>query len=117
MVVRAQRPRHQHATRLLPRVALEEGEEEEEALLGRAHDEALLQRRHRRVRVAVVDADVRGHARDRQLGEVLDLLRLRRGEERRLPHLGQQLDDLEEGKEGEEARGQGRGVATNVEWV
>jgi hypothetical protein len=78
---------------LVLEVLLEEGVEQQEALLGRAHDVPLLEGLHRRADVVVADADVLGRAGDGELGEVLDLLGLRRGEEGRLALLGQVADD------------------------
>ncbi|TKW56812.1 hypothetical protein CTA1_6381 [Colletotrichum tanaceti] len=80
---------------LLLEVALEEREEQQEALVGVADDVPLLQVLDSAVQLLLVDVDVQRARPQRDAGEILDLCRLRGREEHRLAVvLGQDLDDL-----------------------
>ena len=80
---------------LLPEVALEEGEQKQEALVRVADDVALLEAFDGAVLLPVVDVDVQRARPQRDAREVLDLGRLRGREQHGLPLvLGQDLDDL-----------------------
>mmetsp|Transcript_59862 Transcript_59862/g.120159 ORF Transcript_59862/g.120159 Transcript_59862/m.120159 type:complete len:337 (+) Transcript_59862:174-1184(+) len=75
-------------------VPLQKSEEQQEAFRRGAHDVALLQTPHRRLRFVVVHPHVHGLALDAEAGQVLHFLGLRRAEEHRLPLFGEELDDL-----------------------
>ena len=76
-------------------VALEEGEQQQEALVGLAQHIPLLQALDRAVLLPVVHVDVQRARAQRDARQVLDLGRLRRREQHRLPLvLGQDLHDL-----------------------
>eukprot|EP00754_Rhynchopus_humris_P036648 Rhum_TRINITY_DN18739_c0_g1::Rhum_TRINITY_DN18739_c0_g1_i1::g.168338::m.168338 len=80
------------ALALLP---LQERVEQQEPHVGRTHDEALLEVvRRRRLVVLRLHGDVDGRLRERYPDKVLDLGRLRRGEEHSETLLRQQLQDL-----------------------
>mmetsp|Transcript_21272 Transcript_21272/g.72049 ORF Transcript_21272/g.72049 Transcript_21272/m.72049 type:complete len:255 (-) Transcript_21272:890-1654(-) len=74
-------------------VPFQERKEEAEAVPRRDDHVALLQRVHRRGRLAVVDADVDGFRPDGEARQVFHLARLRRREQRSLSGSGQQAHD------------------------
>lgn len=80
---------------LLLEVALEEGEQKQEALVRFTNDVALLQAFDRTMFFAVVNVDVERARSQRNASQVLDLRGLRSGEQHRLSFLGgQNLDNL-----------------------
>lgn len=94
-VVRHARAAAEEDDDLLLLVELEEREEQEEPLVRLAHDVPLLQPLDGAELLLVVDVDVQRARAQRYPRQVLDLCRLRRGEEHRLAVLlGQDLDDL-----------------------